>query len=663
MSSPNEGLGLALPGLVLFLAITGVILFQPGPLQTERPPNSNVGDQPFTDQGAPARLWQDPFEAAERNLKSPDRFQHKATTVYSAPSAPPRLAQGNQPRCPADEVQFLAVLVDGGPYAESAESRLRYRYAILSALNVSGYLPDDSTHIGYFELANSDLPKLVPFERLARKEATGSSSRIVILWLNSGAFNLNPIRRMEQLLEAVPEWVAPHDYRCRTIQVIGPTDSDGLAALLKEASSASNGSKEPPPESSWRLEYHSATATATESSLLVEAFGKQWAKQPGHCASIGDCLGQTVGFQRHIPDDGELAEQLAGELERRGFCRQRASPLLDNLRCVNNHFHDLLDHSLGGERDSTGQDRCASPPKGPCGGPPRHIVLVSEWDTSYGRSLPVAVAQALIRTRGDSPAEGPRVVGDLQGHPWIHYFSYMRGLDGNISAGDGKDNPKGSGTPSGSGRIGSPPPPIPEHERAEGQAQLDYLRRLAREIEALEDSNGIGLQIFAIGVLGSDLHDKMLILQALRQSFPATLFFTTDLDARLCYASNAPWTRGLIVASGYGLRPAEYDSASSIPPFRVNYQTAVYQAVRQAFPTADPASGSNKTLIPVRDHQTPPAKLYEIGRGGPVELTTPPTRAPLPMTHPPLRMGARATSSNGAIGPWLPFSSCAPWSA
>ena len=47
----------------------------------------------------------------------------------------------------------------------------------------------------------------------------------------------------------------------------------------------------------------------------------------------------------------------------------------------------------------------------------------------------------------------------------------------------------------------------------------------------------------AIGVLGSDVYDKLLILQALKQNFPHAIFFTTDLDARLFPPREIQWTR------------------------------------------------------------------------------------------------------------------------
>ena len=68
-------------------------------------------------------------------------------------------------------------------------------------------------------------------------------------------------------------------------------------------------------------------------------------------------------------------------------------------------------------------------------------------------------------------------------------------------------------------------------QRPEGRGQLDYVLRLAAALKEEEAKNGEEFR--AIGVLGSDVYDKLLILQALRPTFPRAIFFTTDLNARL----------------------------------------------------------------------------------------------------------------------------------
>jgi hypothetical protein len=92
----------------------------------------------------------------------------------------------------------------------------------------------------------------------------------------------------------------------------------------------------------------------------------------------------------------------------------------------------------------------------------------------------------------------------------------------------------------------------PEH--AEGRSQFDYLRRLADEIEQLDHKKQFAKNgVKAIGIVGSDLYDKLLILQALRGRFKDKIFFTTDLDARYLHADQKDWARNLVVASNFGL--------------------------------------------------------------------------------------------------------------
>ena len=95
-------------------------------------------------------------------------------------------------------------------------------------------------------------------------------------------------------------------------------------------------------------------------------------------------------------------------------------------------------------------------------------------------------------------------------------------------------------------------------ERPEGTSQFDYVRRLASRIRADDQKlrqrygrkeNGIR----AVGVLGSDVYDKLLVLQALQPEIPHAMFFTTDLDARLFHPREQDWARNLIVASSFGL--------------------------------------------------------------------------------------------------------------
>jgi len=126
------------------------------------------------------------------------------------------------------------------------------------------------------------------------------------------------------------------------------------------------------------------------------------------------------------------------------------------------------------------------------------------------------------------------------------------------------------------------------------------LRRLASDIQMrdqqLKNEGKKGIR--AIGILGSDVYDKLMILRVLRKRFPKAIFFTTDLDASLLHPSEFQWTRNMLVASSFDLKIADHQelqrmragegSASNmaeilinatkatIPQFRDVYQTSVY---------------------------------------------------------------------------------------
>ena len=67
--------------------------------------------------------------------------------------------------------------------------------------------------------------------------------------------------------------------------------------------------------------------------------------------------------------------------------------------------------------------------------------------------------------------------------------------------------------------------------RPEGPQQYDRVRALAETIRRRYSAHG-GM-VAAVGIVGSDTYDKLVLLQALRPMLPEAIFFTTDLDANL----------------------------------------------------------------------------------------------------------------------------------
>jgi hypothetical protein len=112
------------------------------------------------------------------------------------------------------------------------------------------------------------------------------------------------------------------------------------------------------------------------------------------------------------------------------------------------------------------------------------------------------------------------------------HFGYLRGLDGQSPGAPPAKHGKSSADLEHSRRTGRQSSAAVDDaarglESAEGQDQFDYLRRLADHVRQRDDElrqKGEG-RIAAIGVLGSDVYGKLLILQALKPELPEAQFF------------------------------------------------------------------------------------------------------------------------------------------
>jgi hypothetical protein len=271
----------------------------------------------------------------------------------------------------------------------------------------------------------------------------------------------------------------------------------------------------------------------------------------------------------------------------------------------------------------------------------QHIVLLSEWDTFFSRVSGIAFAAELMKRLTNAPkgcAGRAEVSNALQfvtqthtrSNPWpsmLHRFIYLQGLDGEAA----KDAVGASDSDSKKDNRRQRPENVtdiarwtPDVNKAEGPAQLDYLTRLADVLEEMNRNlwHQDGGRIAAVGIVGSDVYDTLLILQALRSRLPDVVFFTTDLDARYSDPHELKWSRNLLVFSGYGLR-LRADLQNGVAPFRDSAQCAQYLSTLNALGSAN-LTGAEKIL----------PRRFEIGRRGPVNLSIvdggvhPPIRTP-----------------------------------
>lgn len=573
---------LPLSGLLVLFAVLGVIFYQNVPFEGSRPPAPGIREQQQSVK-VKARLWQDPFLAVLRETDvntSPTEECFCLSSSCTTHTLPQQLSEELKKK--KGNVTVVGVMVFGAPHAEEGEMRVRKRYAALSAFHRLGFEPEDPEHIGYVRIGDGatcgdsnqkpSMADIMPFEWLKREK--GEDDSILLLWINDDVFQEKPLEKLMHLFRHFSRQPDGSQGRGLSFKVVGPAGSTTLRGMMQEVRE----SLETPPTGgherfsvystskniSPQFTLYSPTATVDDSILLQGFKDSHFAKDPSE--TVKDSFNKA-GFPLHRTNcsDGQLAEKIRDELMLRG------------IDC----------------RDSK-----------------NHIVLLSEWDTYYGRSLMEVYKRAFHR--------GGVVDFDRQ----IHTFSFLRGVDGKIpddaEAGEtpGKKKEKGS-----SATIA--PPTARDLERAMGMSQYDYIRRLAGEIYSLEQHLEGGGLIRAIGVLGSDFHDKYLLLQALRQRFPQAVFFTTDLDARFLHPDAFQWTRNLIVASSFnlGLRNDDHvNLQGDVPPFRDSSQTAVFYAILKGF---DQGNYLDRKLREVL-RQNPRPKIFEIGRYRAVDLSEDP---------------------------------------
>ena len=688
--SRSGGSSVALPVLVLlFVGATGAYYISPK-LQTARPAQIDGLKGDRVEDKVSSRLWEDPWTAvrhkdapiwpecpvvgntsavnklgcfkqinsgeeiqASVDAKSRPRAKRGArnkeqrgfTWMRQDQKLTRAVRQGDyrrqQQSCTSkkDVFHILLVSTSDGALPSNRESRMRRRYAALSALDVMGYRLKESRsvrafrfmgHLLAYELAQpSDLTTILEDEFVDAPSRCESNQGAMLVWLEDSFFyrdgpfsaqtdnfNAKPrdegaVYRLEALLTHLEKVVRPQveDSRSKIdlrVSMVGPQSSGTLIALQKNIDRVLGD----------KLEIYSNMATMPK-ALLTSGFERL-----------------SKRSRRVIADDFDVSKSLVRELSLRGIS-------WDKLR-------------------SRGR-----------------ILLISEWDTYYGRALPMAfaanymdsaalkllaqgcanklVAKSLskeILSDGDKLNILKECPNSWPGH--LTRVSYLAGLDGQgfLDSGSSSSFVLADPVRRDQGSLAS----AVGLEKPEGSAQYDYLRRLAQqlslsslsgqyqcrevlascvefskckdnceqleaacradELQCIRDSTES--EVVAIGVLGSDIYDKLLLLRALRSYFPQAVFFTTDLNALYWHPYEIPWTRNLLVGAGHGLsladqytldetRSLSYQRLAALPPFRDSYQTSTLYGVMLALGWQRTGDWHRRV------EQT---KVWEIGRSG-----------------------------------------------
>ncbi|HXC10605.1 MAG TPA: hypothetical protein VNV61_16850 [Steroidobacteraceae bacterium] len=581
--------------VVLVVSLVGALAVNHHPFQDVRPQNQNAPayrQTPANGQDVEARQWDDPLTAVAAARQAKETQATAAAVSDLAAHGLVRLQAKDKQL--ADPLVILGTMVSGAPYADDIETRRRTRYAVLAGLSSAGYVPDDDQHIGYVTLDTPQADAAAAHEIAAYEwfhfespSDTASRPRVLVLWLDQNNFRGEPLHRFSEIVKVIAP-VEKHSGAVSEV-ILGPADSDGLKEMSSELDPGCSFLA-----ASRDISIYSPRATALNWWIVSDAVKKRYpdTQTEPHADHFNDRC-EHVNLYRTVSNDYTVVKALYKELEYRGI----------------QHISEI---ALITERDTL------------------YARLISRYFNGCGGSDPADPANPA------DPADTQFTVRGEEDKSQPLCFTYLRGLDGlTPPAPDPTGSARSTASKTGTAAGSTGQAPVAP-EAATGPSQLDYLRRMTMELASQRDDPrcrwiskelnlvdqssvafGCARRIKAIGIVGSDLYDKLMILQALRGAFPRYIFFTTDLDARLTDQQNLAWTQELVVGSSLGLslRP---ELQGSIPPFRDSYQAATYYstfyAVEQSFGKHNGAGASI-------DKWTRRPRVFEIGRTQAFDLT------------------------------------------
>ena len=569
----KSGFNIPWASIAVLVAFVSSVLLPPRAFEALRPAEKDAAQSAHvTELEVEARLWEDPFTAMRRHelerVARCDKLkpEHKprvadcAEATLEARRAPSSLWTSLDRDDDKDRSDTLVVaaLVPGHAFVGAEESRRRTRYALLAGFHAKDYVPDNAGRIGIvrFDWSSqgadkpADLFLDVPYELLSQRP------------MLRGETEKSERRYARIALLWIDESALPAPKLDNLARTIGRLFDDGAGAKAPQLTVIGPSSSD-----ALRLaltELVRATQDARDNKLppTVRAGYGHLARaeilSPWATASTAQFeLLKGQKLEDFVTD--RLQDIAASPNLPAGLVRRTIAPDNQVLRSLVKELNLRLPE-----------------------GADRRVVLVAERDSLYAQGL---VTELKYRMRDATKLEFE-----------ARYF--FRGIDGVTT--------RASAEKAASDKAGRADAAI---EWPESRDQLDYLRRMAASLKASEDVVD-GRPIGAIGIIGFDVHDKLLVLQALHETFSDKVFFTTDMDARYLHPRTLAFTRNLIVASSL---PLEFEASlqAGVPPLRDVYQAAAYLAARRAACRG----GGCKTKEDLQANAVLDApSVYEIGR-------------------------------------------------
>lgn len=587
--------------ILLILTASGQIL---SPLNSSRPENPDADKEWKKSSFTEIRLWQDPLDRI--------RLEKDSDTTDDLPKD-----LGNRKK-----VNVLAVSIPGSSYSEFTEIRRRARFAVVSALDTEKYYPEAPNNIKLYQFRSCELqdPVKIPYEWFSTDDF---SSRILILWLDETEIERTGngyAKFINCLAKHIDDSWNPHKKASDLsipFKLIGPSNTELFIELLRSAKN---------------LKFHS-------NKLMFETFVHNATVPASDIISrlkSGYCLGRTLENNKKWYCGIDKTEEIFADI----LAQQKIHRIIgtdDQLATA--IFWELYQRGINKTTTDFKADRKYKPD---CND---GLVLITELDTYYARALVEHMKENSFWNHcnnkiGSIDVQNKNLTEDKDldkskistahnkkstyGNELITSFSYFRGIDGKLSS-DLSKHVSTKGTDfnfDNKGPLMQWDDAPPDH--ADGRNQYDYLRRLTETIAALDGNENFAKNgVRAIGVFGSDVYDKLIILQALREKFTNKILFTTDLDARYLHKDQQKWTRNLVVVSNFDFK-LHHELQGNSMPFRDSYQASLYYAVWSAICKEDSACkdrARNKDFLNHSDHPIKSnPQIFEIGKTRAIHL-------------------------------------------
>jgi hypothetical protein len=542
---------------------------------TQRPfVAEQTATRPFSSEKVRARLWQDPLEVGWKRIGTAaagdaESAESKTRRLWKEWLAAPHILRSLIAEDEYDSLFFLPIVLSGEPYPELRERRLRYRFALQEAMETMDYRPHNYDYLYYFpvplasksqvccqegglqlfsEPAGSkcrDLKKgeIIALERCPPplkqedfvpvtyelfeyigKSTDHSPQHVLVFWIDNHIINKGTTGNYRNL-ETIATYLAPEMRTHSRLSVLTLSGSDELLNLIERGDESLL-----PEDPEMRINY--AVSTAPKSQLVRKLKGREINHR------IADQLSRTS------PSDDYMVAAVIDELQRR----------IPGLERRGKGTGEDVGDTGNGEREVT------------------RIWLLSEQDTFYSQVMKDEF-EKITKERGL----------DVE----IKSIGFLKGIDGNLPNDLGAAKTEHTRAINNLAdvielfdRSGAP------EQRLFDRRQTDYLQRLAEKLQLDEREKSFDQRVKAIGILGGDVYDKMLVLEVFRHYFPATHYFTTDLDSAYLYGPGAKTARNLVIGSAFGLSPNRLggDYENSIVNeggvvFRDSYQTALYHSI------------------------------------------------------------------------------------